>query len=200
MKKSLIALSLMLLGAATLQASPYTYFEQNKYYFQVNGSYDVLTNSDLNTLGGKLENDNGFGVSAAVGKYFDPLRVELEYSYRANNTSLLLNGLPTASSGDLTHNSMLVNVVYEAPLGDVMFVYLGAGMGVSFVNLELAGTDDTDVVFAYQAMFGFGYKVTRQMSIIAGYRFFRTLETDHAGLSVDPTSINAFEMGLKVDF
>lgn len=207
MKKTLLILCAALLGTVFVNASPFTYYKNDKYYFQVSGAYNILTNSSATDPAGtfdKLKNSNGFGVAAAVGRYYDPIRIELEYSYKGGKTEEVLGSIPTGRSGDLSYNSLMANMIYEAPLGNVMYVYLGVGAGAAMVNLDINGNDDTAVTFAYQAMFGLGYNLTREMSLTLGYRFFRTLDTSHniggANINVDPASINGLELGLKINF
>lgn len=215
MKKTLIILTALFVGSLLVNASPFSYYKQDKFYFQVTGAFDMLQKADVANFTNpanvqqldKLEHDNGFGLTAAIGTYYDPVRLEIEYSYRTSNTNPIQTPFATTAfaAGDLTYNSLMLNVLYEAPLGESMFFYGGVGAGASFVNLELPGNvNDTDVVFAYQAMFGVGYKLTREMSLTLGYRFFRTLrsqfDTANGKMNMDPTSINALEMGIKFDF
>lgn len=210
MKKILFILCATLAIASSSNASPFTYYKNDTYYFQVSGSYTMLSDSNISNFTAptaRLRHKDGFGVAAAVGRYYDPVRVEIEYSYRGNRTEgYTVNDVPSSPnvSGNLTYNSLMANVLYEAPLGESMFAYFGGGLGASFVNLEINGRSDMSPTFAYQAMVGLGYNFTRQMSLIFGYRFFSTLQTNHdmkgGTVNVDPAPISGIELGLKINF
>lgn len=206
MKKALILLAALFFGSLVVNAAPFSYYKEDKYYFQATGAFDFLQKNDVGNFAGvdELDNDNGYGIAAAIGMYYDPIRLEIEYSHRSHSTNVLNAAGTSFATGDMNYNNFMINVLYEAPMGDSYFLYAGAGMGASFINVEFNGADDNDIVFAYQFMLGVGYKLTREMSLTFGYRFFRTLrgqfDANGSTFNLDPASINALELGIKVDF
>ena len=86
---------------------------------------------------------------------------------------------------------------------------MGGGIGVSLVKFDLGSNSKRDTTFALQLMAGMGYRMTDKLSLIIGYRYFRTLDTKYdmldAGgtirtVSIGRQAIHSIETGLRFDF
>lgn len=207
MRRSIILVTLLsLIGLANLNASPFSYFQDNGYYVSTTASASILNNSDVdasNGMSGDLDYNTGFGVTGAIGKHFsDSWRVELEYAYRGNDTDNFSSVGPI--SGNWRSHSLMVNALYDINLNYNFFWYGGVGIGFAATKLELNGHNDTDVVFAHQFLTGFGYRLSQKTSFVVGYRIFHTVKQDY---SLNNTSYDVhgpwqhiFEMGLRYEF
>ena len=87
--------------------------------------------------------------------------------------------------------------------------YLGAGIGYAKASLDIStsGTkimDDSDNVFAYQAMAGVGYMVSASTTIYGGHKYFATENpyfTDVLGIeSESEVSSHNIEVGVRFGF
>ena len=75
-------------------------------------------------------------------------------------------------------------------------VYIGAGIGVAYVDLNsisaetirISGGDNT--VFAYQAEVGFNNAINETMSFDLGYRYFATTDPSLGGVDAEYKSHN----------
>ena len=80
----------------------------------------------------------------------------------------------------------------------------GAGFGATIMKYELGGSSDRDTLFSFQFLAGAGYRMTENLSLILGYRYFRTLDSkfDVGGrtVSVERQAIHGFETGVRFDF
>ncbi len=146
----------------------------------------------------------GVGVLAAAGYRFrSGLQAELELGYRRSRfgeATRIEAGHGAAAStlsgkfpvdGRLNTLSLMANGTYSLRMRRFR-PYAGLGLGLAThmakidpVTVRSNGaaytafaTSDNATVFAYQAMAGLGYRVTRRMEIRLGYRYFATLKPD----------------------
>jgi opacity protein-like surface antigen len=132
-----------------------------------------------------LEFNGGLQGAVAVGYDLDPRdnlgdgRVELEWSYRKvglDQVEFAEGKVP--GDGDLTVQSLMLNIFGIYRNGTTWVPYYGGGVGaalVSAANLRASGqplTDDDDTVFAYQFGLGLGYVFSDYVTLDLGYRFF----------------------------
>ena len=209
MKKQLLLLLSSCLISLTAFASPFTYKTRQDYYVQLSGAFNIVSDPGLSTSGGvisadNLESDDGFGIHGAIGRNFDPLRLELEYSFKSNDADVQ-DGSMNVAQADITYNSVMINLLYEGDLGRDFYVFAGGGLGAARVNMDVSGFgDDSDTTFAWQAMFGVGYNFTREMSMFVGYRYFSLLESnfeiDSTDIDMDPPALHGIELGLRFGF
>ena len=127
--------------------------------------------------------DPGYMATAAVGyNWFFPesiadLRVELEGSYRFNDTNSLGN---LALDGEAEVFGAMVNSYVDFRTTWPVVPYLGVGFGAARVMYEDNGAgitppiDDNDTEFTYQVMGGFNYDLNDHMAIGVEYRYFQT--------------------------
>ena len=213
MTKLLILISSSFLATILLQAAPFSYTSKQHFYFQTYAGIASMTKTDgsdpSNPGLAQYDANRGVQLVGAIGRYFDSLRLELEYSFR--NMEMEGIGFTTVSpiNGNMNMNSAMLNLLYEAPIGDMMFVYMGGGVGVSLIKFELGQNNKRDTSFALQLITGVGYKMTDKLSVLLGYRYFRTLDTKYdmrdandvmRTVSIGRQAIHSFEAGLRFDF
>jgi opacity protein-like surface antigen len=106
--------------------------------------------------------------------------VELEMGLTVNEVqhSVVLG---TASDNwNLVELPVLVNVIYNMPIGDHWTAYVGGGAGGIFSNYqdEFGNATSTDSAFAYQGEAGIKYVINDKWDVGIGYKFLGTTEHD----------------------
>jgi outer membrane protein OmpA-like peptidoglycan-associated protein len=160
--------------------------------------------SQIENLGGSLDFDTGWAGFATVGYGFDNnWRVELEGGYRTNDfdvaygkhsgpsmtaeaapwtfDEMMFNG--KAPTGSLEEWTAMVNVIYDVPLTEKIDLNIGVGVGVDFSNLEVAGLEDSDTNFAYQAIVGVSYQISKRLDMTLTYRYLNVDAPSYSGTS-----------------
>lgn len=143
---------------------------------------------------------NTFGGGIFVGYDFYPqqqvpLRAELEYSLR-NNAEESWSKNMDDDRGKVTHRwnaqTLFANVYYDFHNSTAFTPYIGAGIGLAFVNTELRAKDmntkESDSInkmstsFAWNAGLGLAYAFNENFSADLAYRFvsfgYTSLEKD----------------------
>ncbi len=202
LKRFLLTTSVVVLvGGAGLAFVPSA---KAQWYASVNAGVtlvddaDVTDTASIGSITGEVGFDTGFGLSGAVGYSWGGLRLEGEISYRKNDLedlrvdSLTLGGTTFSGAlgtfaleGDTTALGGMANGWYDFDTGTRWVPFLGAGLGVARLNIEIESIaggaiiyDESDTVFAYQAGAGVGYKVTRTTTVSLSYRFFGTADPE----------------------
>jgi len=128
--------------------------------------------------GDKLELNPGFSVTLGTGGQLQRwLRLELETGVIGSEIHRIGDDRP---DGYLAHFPVLLNTIFMYDSPKTPWVpYIGAGLGASFSLLNIdspIGFDGNflDVTYAAQAVAGIRYKVSRQLSLGLGYRYFHT--------------------------
>ncbi len=159
--------------------------------------YDFTDTFTAGSITGEVESDNGAGFSAAVGHDWGGLRVEGEFSYRENDldsvridtltvAGVVFTGLGTFDfEGDTTSYGFMVNGWYDFDTGSDWVPFVGLGLGVAKVKLDITSVagvavtyDESDTVLAYQVGAGLGYRVTPMMTVNLSYRYFATKDPE----------------------
>ena len=111
----------------------------------------------------------GWAVGGAAGYDFVGPRLELNVGYGQIPTSANIPG--SAINGKVGTLSVMANALYDFMPASVITPYLGAGLGVAFIdsNSSLGSTQ-----FAYQAMLGVAYNVNEQLRFSVEGRYFGT--------------------------
>jgi OmpA-OmpF porin, OOP family len=117
------------------------------------------------------------GVAAAGWALGNGLRAELEFGYRhseAKNVTLP-SGVTTTTSAGLNANvstmSYMVNGLYDFSTGTPWSPHLGAGVGVANVRVNNIGHVTP---FAFQAIAGIDYAISKNLRVGLDYRFLGT--------------------------
>ena len=170
----------------------------------------VLEDSDIDVSGGgtigELSFDNGWaGVIAGGYAFGNGWRLEGELGYRTNDldsATAAITGITAggaSASGDMSATSLMLNVVYDFPLGMSVSPYLGLGIGAARVELDGdLGSDDTTEL-AYQAIAGVAVAVAENLELTADYRYFGTEDLDIDGVELDYRD-HTFLVGLRYRF
>jgi opacity protein-like surface antigen len=126
--------------------------------------------------------DSSVGFNAAVGYRFAMLRGEAEVHYLSagvRDTSLA----EVTTSGDFKRTSLFANLYFDFPFTFLIEPYLGAGIGISDVKVDIDNlfsgegaaasfsSSADDRRFSYQLMAGLRFNVFETISIHAGYRY-----------------------------
>ncbi len=187
--RRLTCIAILFLGSfapatATAQES------RNGMYASVSGMFVLPANvSGSETSGGVtasgLRMSSGFGALAAVG-YGAPtgLRAEVELGWRNipyDKVDIRFGGdalKDVSVDGNVSIVTVMANGVFAFDAGQV-HPYVGAGIGVAFVNASITGiggisvgkvsTNSTEI--AYQALAGIAYPVSEVAEIRLGYRY-----------------------------
>ena len=161
------------------------------FYVNLHGGPRYLEDADLSRDPhgepldvGRLHFDNvGGTVGIASGYDWDNgLALETEFAYRRNGLDHdEFHGDSTDLDGTLSSYTLLANLYYRLDTGTDFTPYVGGGVGISLLDLNMKRGDegkfhalDTDTQFAYQGIAGLAYAVAPHWSIGAEYRFFGT--------------------------
>jgi opacity protein-like surface antigen len=109
---------------------------------------------------------------------------------------------------------VLANLWIDVPVGEVVRPYIGGGVGMGRLSVDISTTggdsiiDDADWGFAYQLGAGLAFDLTPNLAVDVGYRFKAInaelkIDDDHFGPSTDTEadyrSHNVL-LGLRVEF
>ncbi len=168
----------------------------------------------------------GWAVFATAGYAFGSWRVELEAGYRENkledyvSTLITLGGAPGSppSTGtldsELQEFSLMANVLYDLRLTDRLSASVGAGAGVDQVRFEwnnptIEEIDSSEWSFAYQAIAGLNYDLTKRTQLFMRYRYLRVTDPeliiDQSGshtccIRVEDIEKHAATLGIRYSF
>ena len=162
----------------------------NSTYVGIHGMWTDLKDLDFQVAPGSIDSqfDSGTGFGITLGRSFDQLRGEVEYSSRKNDIkSHALNGGATlaGSKGEAKSDAFMLNGYYDFATSSAFVPYLGAGVGMAKVKFDDFGVNaisdvlnDSESQFAYQFMAGGEYRFTENWGLFAEYRYFATEDVD----------------------
>jgi opacity protein-like surface antigen len=189
-----------ILAVIALVATPLAAHAQNLngFYVGARGGASWLLNSNISVNGGATVSgfgtgqlsgthnasfNTGWALGGFAGYDFVGPRVEIETLYRDNQGSQ--GGiLPIAGVGflrsqgvaEVRQTSVMANVYYDFFAREVFTPYVGAGVGIAFINSHFGAlTNSSDTEFAYQAIVGVGYKVMPNLRLNLDARYYGTL-------------------------
>ncbi len=171
-------------------------------YFDLRGGLTSLSDSDLSSpaflgLPVEAEFDNGFGIEGAAGyEHSSGFRGELALGFRNNDLDdITVSGISASSAGinvggQVEAVSIMGNGYYAFDVGAGFKPFIGAGLGVAFLDAEVElshpsfGTiteSADDTVFAYQGIAGVEYEILTDSGTIAlgvRYSYFATTDPE----------------------
>jgi opacity protein-like surface antigen len=186
------------------------------WYLQFNAGFNYVQDS-ADAVGGDLEFDDGFAVSALVGyDLFDfwgeRLGLALEFETYFTDFEVSSDGfgsVDTADGEDSSTVALMVNLAAEWHWTPQISLYGAAGIGhapsIDFDsynnlenNFELTETD----ALAWQGKIGMRYNLGGSFSWLFGYRYFATddveMENDGGAASFDMENVHhVFEFGVR---
>jgi OmpA-OmpF porin, OOP family len=131
-----------------------------------------------------VEFDTGWAIMGDVGyRWYDSnFRLAAELAYRSNDIDSITHGTHTHPAGeDLTQFSLMVNMLFDFPIGEGAVLTLGGGLGAATAAIE-AGTTmtdgDEDLAFAYQGIAGLAFSVSDNVELFGEYRYFANHKQD----------------------
>ena len=166
--------------------------------------------TDVAGFAGDLDYDTGIGGGFSAGYDFGHLRLEGEFSARGFDADAIdFGSLRLESDAEFDTQAFMVNLFGDLPLpllGDRLGLYGGGGIGVARLNLDLGNGngDDEDWVLAGQFMAGVSLELTRNLTLLAGYRGFTTgdaeFEEGDVDFDLDNGIVHAGEIGIRFTF
>lgn len=123
--------------------------------------------------------DTGYNVGLIVGRSYDGVRGELEFTHRASDTNLTISDGIDTDQGNTKYSaqSIMANGYLDFDRGHSITPYIGAGLGVvraesdSFETTNFIGTNAIDTSLAYQVMLGANMSLSETASLNVGARY-----------------------------
>lgn len=177
-------------------------------YFTLTGSIDsfedmTLTSIDPGlTVRTNMGREAGLGFNHSIGYQFkNSFSMELEFSYKGGDfkpdTMEDIEGL----NGDMTSKSFLVNGIYSFNIREYYTPYIGYGMGFAFHEAKIQGKGNReDMTIAYQLKMGVDIEFSRKLSLLVGYRYFTTNNSEFKGYFTAESTSHGIEAGVKFHF
>ena len=190
----------VILALATTALSTPALARDDAWYVGVEGGAMLVedVNFDIGTTqnGARVDHDAGWDVDGAIGYDFGPFRAEAEVGYRQANITGYTSSLPTPvlrangttvnlpagtynyAGGTSSALSFMVNGLLDFGDDDGLQGFVGGGVGVARVEMNLGLNtrqdliDDSDTVFAWQALAGIRAPLTDNIDVTLKYRFF----------------------------
>ena len=147
-----------------------------------------------------------------VGGFDVALFAELGYTEKSENFSFLVQDPQMSAPVFITQQGkasvdiipLTFNVKLERPIAQNLNFYVGAGLGVAFVDLKVSSpsgsVSDDDTVFAAQAFAGLVYNVSPAFEVYGGARWIYLDDGDLFGSSADFGDDVLLELGLRYNF
>jgi opacity protein-like surface antigen len=128
--------------------------------------------------------------------------------YQPGNIAPPLNAPTSRSVQEFEIMPLTFNVKLERPITGQLSAYMGAGLGVAFVDYSVSGgfvppVSDEDEAFAAQAFAGLLYNVAPSVEIFGGARWIYVDYTAPVAAGPEPLSFDddfLFEVGMRYNF
>lgn len=181
-----------------------------QWYVGVDGGVNILEDAKISDARGNsatVGSKTGYVLQMQGGYDFGGPKAEFEIGYR--NSGLKTVADTSEVGGHSSSLSFMTNGIYEFLPKSSWHPFVGAGIGMARVSArwEENGSnmvEDSDWQFAYQAMAGIGYDLTRNWGVKAQYRYFATLDpefTTSGGNTISAENHNhAVLLGLTYTF
>ena len=160
--------------------------------------------ADVEGFVGDLDYETGIGGGFSAGYDFGYLRLEGEVSARGFDVDNLdFGSFEIEDDAEFETQAFMLNLFGDLPLpvmGDRLGLYGGGGIGLARVSLD----SEDDYVLAGQFMAGVSVELTRNLTILAGYRGFTTGDAEFnegdIDFDLDNGIIHSGELGLRFTF
>jgi opacity protein-like surface antigen len=186
MKKSLIALSVLLLSAGAAQADD---MFGNDMFVSVLGGWSA--HPGLSIGSGRNNTGDDYNLGARVGTslpFFPGFTTDIDYFYNQADY--------TGASSRLNSQSVMGDLMYHLPLPLPVDLYGGAGVGM--VNDNLAGAlHGNSTVLGWQAIGGAELPIGPVTSLFAEYRYQNAHDADIGTLRNVGNTSNNVSVGVK---
>lgn len=186
-----------------------------RWYIGLNGGLSIHQDANVDGTGilsgGELSFEDGYRAGVALGYqpafmdgFLSNLRVEAEVSFMGNDLeNYTAGGVSTPVTGDISTVAYMANAYYDFPTSMAITPYIGAGVGIANVELDLgSGVSDDDNLFAYQFMAGIGYapEMLPMTEFSLGYRYFGSGATGYTAIGDVENDTHNVEAGVKLRF
>ncbi|MBU1042024.1 MAG: porin family protein [Proteobacteria bacterium] len=231
MKKTQLVFLTTLALVATLAMGTAFAADKGGVYIGVKGGYEYKDHNDASVQDSTAAATNqnatkswsdksGYTVGGAIGYNFVgmglPLRAEAEYLYHDQFKYNATNGTAATSTGTFTSkidiHTVFANFYYDIKTSTAFTPYVGAGLGVAWINQKIDSTfpggtsgnyDTTN--FAWNLGAGVGYSLTDNIVVDLGYRYsnFGDAKKYESGtLTFQPKDLTSHEalLGLRYQF
>jgi outer membrane protein OmpA-like peptidoglycan-associated protein len=171
--KSFIVAAALLSVPAAAQAQFFDNTSWTPYqgvYIGAEGGLNWLLNNNSYIM------NTGWAVGGKVGYDFVGPRIELEGLYHSNNGTgvrAFPNGYATIN-GQIQQVSVMANALYDFFPASTITPYVGAGVGVAFVDNSIQGCGLCSTQFAYQGIVGVGWNATPALRVGLEGRYYGT--------------------------
>lgn len=177
MTKATLFLAAAFIAAPIAQASADTV---PGWYAGIGAGVNLQQKTDTDTTGvpSYKFSQPGYDLMGDFGyAYRDGLRLEGE-AFHSN--SVVKN-----NDGAVNNTDLFANALYDINLGSFLTPYVGAGIGVDFVDASNVGPipsaanahiNDSSAKFAYQGIVGVAAQIDQDWSITADYRYIASLD------------------------
>ena len=238
MKKTHLIIFAVVALVAALAIGPAYAADKGGVYVGVKGGYEYkdgsggVTDSNAaatnnNATDKSWSNESGYAIGGAIGYNFAdmglPVRAEAEYMYHSefkysasNSTGTNAGPGTGAFSSKIDIHTVFANFYYDIKTGTAFTPYVGAGLGVAWINQKVAstfqgwtvGSNDGDydtTNFAWNVGAGVGYSLTDNIIIDLGYRytsFGDAKKVDNGRIAFQAKDLDAHEalLGLRYQF
>lgn len=146
--------------------------------------------------------DLGFGMNLSGGYNFDGARIEGEFGYKSTEIDKISGPGPGGyvQGADASIMSYMVNGYYDVRTPSPVTPYIGVGLGMVNVDMDINGMSGDDTVFAYQVMTGLGISINKNLILDLSYRFQGASgDANFSGADVQYMSSN-FNVGVRYNF
>jgi outer membrane protein OmpA-like peptidoglycan-associated protein len=184
MKKLLLATAALValpLVALPVMAQAQTVNPNPGIYIGAEGGFNWMLNTTANVpgFGGAVNIFPALGWAAGgmIGYDFVGPRLELEGVYRNNQATLQAApaGFQQFTAGaNISDTAIMANALYDFRFGWPIVPYVGAGIGIAFVNASALNASTSSTQFAYQGIVGLGYEFDPNWRINLEGRYFGT--------------------------
>ena len=193
-------LAMIMALASTALATP-ALARDKAWYVGVEGGAMIVEDIDYSIVGtattrsgtGTVDHDYGYDVDGVIGYDFGAFRLETEVGYRSatvdayrtNGAAVPVSGTAQLPAGNYTNFggrtsalSFMVNGLLDFGPDDGLQGFVGGGAGVARVKARIDPTnsyrllDDSDTVFAWQALAGIRAPLSDNIDVSLKYRFF----------------------------
>lgn len=186
-------------------------------FFNQNSPVDT----DPLTILPQQDPDVGYVISLAMGRRHNRrLRSEFEFAIRGNDQDLNFPGFFQVDvEADVNAYSLMKNVLFDFPNQSRFTPYLGAGLGISLVEVEAqvrtssditflsptappatSEVSEDDAAFTYQFIGGVATRINHAMDFVVEYRFLGTSDIELDTLGSAPYLVNNLFMGVKLEY
>lgn len=159
----------------------------------------ILPTSMLSFPATRNIDDSGYALSFAFGRRHNRnLRSEIEVAFRGNDINqtfppfISRMGGDEEADGSVNATSIMKNFILEYNNKSLFTPYVGAGLGLSYIDVEFgkafsgdgeATFQDGEAIFSYQAIGGVATKLNSFSDFIIEYRFLGTPEIEFGSLN-----------------